>query len=281
MQQMMQRTSISARCTRPAQTCQTMHKQNGALRPCRAARACFSMPAHTAQRPSRSAVKVHASSLIVKDNTSGAEFPLGQTFWFGEQMRCLGAGTRVKKVLLFNAKVYSVALYVEGTKAAKELGIRDRGGFFENEDDYCQAILDGAQNKALVIRLLRDVDGPTFAEALEESLAPRMQLIGDMGSLAAFKTFFDDKSLTNETEIVIFWSMAGDIQVAISPSPQETYTSIKPPLTINSGAMARALFELYLGSSAVVPEARKAWVQGVKNLLDYENVKRSTRKDGA
>lgn len=42
-----------------------------------------------------------------------------------------------------------------------------------------------------------------------------------------------------------------------------------------------ALIERYLGSSAVVPEARKAWVQGVKNLLDYENVKRSTRKDGA
>ena len=32
--------------------------------------------------------------------------------------------------MAFIAQVYAVALYVEGEKAARELGIRDRGGFF-------------------------------------------------------------------------------------------------------------------------------------------------------
>jgi hypothetical protein len=48
--------------------------------------------------------------------------------------------------------VYAVALYVEGEPAAKELGIRARGGFFESDDDFCAAIVDGAFNKALVVR---------------------------------------------------------------------------------------------------------------------------------
>jgi hypothetical protein len=51
-------------------------------------------------------------------------------------------------------KVYSVAVYVEGERAAKELGIRSRGGFFENDGDYCAALLDGAFGKALVVGFL-------------------------------------------------------------------------------------------------------------------------------
>jgi hypothetical protein len=49
-------------------------------------------------------------------------------------------------------KVYSIAVYVEGDRAAKELGIRSRGGFFEGDGDYCAALLDGAFGKALVVR---------------------------------------------------------------------------------------------------------------------------------
>ena len=49
-------------------------------------------------------------------------------------------------------QVYSVALYVEAEKAAKELGIRYRGGFFESDADYCQAILDGAFSKVFKVR---------------------------------------------------------------------------------------------------------------------------------
>ncbi len=45
-----------------------------------------------------------------------------------------------------------MSLYVEAEKAARELGIRQRGGFFSSDDDYCQALLDGAFNKALVVR---------------------------------------------------------------------------------------------------------------------------------
>ncbi len=66
-------------------------------------------------------------------------------------MRCLGAVTRNKKIVVVNVKVYSAALYVEADKCAKELGVRARGGFFANDDDFCTAILDGAFNKVLTM----------------------------------------------------------------------------------------------------------------------------------
>jgi hypothetical protein len=47
--------------------------------------------------------------------------------------------------------VYSVALYLEAERCSKELGVRSRGGFFETDDDFCEAIVNGAFNKALLV----------------------------------------------------------------------------------------------------------------------------------
>lgn len=61
----------------------------------------------------------------------------------------MGAGARTKKIALFNVKVYAITLYVEAEKAARELGIRKRGGFFDddNDDDYALALADGGFDK--------------------------------------------------------------------------------------------------------------------------------------
>ena len=96
----------------------------------------------------------------------------------GDDYRAMGAGVRTKKIVFLGVNVYAVALYVEAEKAARELGIRDRGGFFDNDDDFCSALVDGAFGKALVIQLVRDVGGATFVEALTEALRPRMALAG-------------------------------------------------------------------------------------------------------
>ena len=49
--------------------------------------------------------------------------------------------------MLFKMQVYSAALYVEADKCARELGVRSRGGFFENDADYCTGLTDGAFHK--------------------------------------------------------------------------------------------------------------------------------------
>lgn len=64
-------------------------------------------------------------------------------------------------------QVYAIAAYVEGAVARREFGIRNRGGFFTEESgtgDYCDAALDGACSKLLVLQLVRDVSGDTFVE---------------------------------------------------------------------------------------------------------------------
>ncbi|EFJ51055.1 hypothetical protein VOLCADRAFT_103700 [Volvox carteri f. nagariensis] len=250
----------------------------------RSARPAFgSRPFQAVFRPSyagrRTFVPVRAS-LTVKDAQSGVEFLLAQKFWQGEAYRCLGAATRSKQIVFVNVKVYSVAAYVEADRAAKELGIRERGGFFETDDDYCSAILDGAFNKVLALHLVRDVTGEQFTEAINKSLAPRMQLAGDTASLDKFNAFFSSKNLVNNTEVLLLWSMAGDLEVLVTPpvtAPQE-YGQATPELRISSPALSRGLFEIFLGSSPVVPEARAEWVKGAKTLLESENVKRASRK---
>ena len=69
-------------------------------------------------------------------------------------------------------QVYAVTLYVEAERAAKELGIRSRGGFFNSAspDDYATALSDGAFSKVLQVQLVRNVEGQQFYE-VHHSLA--------------------------------------------------------------------------------------------------------------
>ncbi|MEW5299486.1 MAG: hypothetical protein WDW36_002500 [Sanguina aurantia] len=223
------------------------------------------------------------AAVVVKDANSGVEFPLAQKFWEGETFRCLGAGTRSKKILFLNVKVYSAALYVEADRTAKELGIRSRGGFFENDDDYCQALLDGAFNKVLKVHFVRDIEGTQFSEALDKHLLPRMQMSGDLSKLEEFKAFFGDKKLNENSEIALFWNVVGDLEVALSaPTPGDrNYAEMTPQLRIRSQALCRSLFETFVGENTVVTEARAEWVKGAKLLLESDTVNRSTRKGGS
>lgn len=64
-------------------------------------------------------------------------------------------------------QVYAVAAYIEGAKAEREFGVRQRGGFFDADSgigDYCDAILDAACSKLLVLQLVRDISGTQFVE---------------------------------------------------------------------------------------------------------------------
>ena len=59
------------------------------------------------------------------------------------------------------------------------------------------------------------------------------------------------------------------------------FMQAKPELRIESPMLCRALFETYLGSESVVPEARAAWAAGARSLLASEQVRRDTRKSGS
>lgn len=54
-----------------------------------------------------------------------------------------------------------------------------------------------------------------------------------------------------------------------------------PELRVESPMLCRALFEVFLGSESVVPDARSAWAGGARALLASEQVRRDTRKSGS
>ena len=55
---------------------------------------------------------------------------------------------------------------------------------------------------------------------------------------------------------------------------------VAPDKRIESPALCRALYEVFLGSESVVPEARSAWAEGARALLSTEEVRRDSRKGG-
>jgi hypothetical protein len=82
--------------------------------------------------------------------------------------------------------------------------------------------------------------------------------------------------------VILFNSRSSELEVLLQPGGAAaaggSYEKVAPGLRVSSAGMCRALFEVYLGDSAVVPEAKAAWAGGAKALLDSENVKRDTRK---
>lgn len=205
------------------------------------------------------------------------------TLWRGGPARCLGGGVRTKKIAFVGVKVYAVFLYVDAAAAAKELGVRSRGGFFECDDDYAAALADGAFVKALRIDLVRDVDGATFYAALEDALAPRLRITGDMASLEQFRAYLGDKKLVKGTTLCLLWTPDGALEVTTSTGARAEASFAAPDaadVRIESAGLARALFEVYLGSSPASPDARAAWAAGARALLATETVKRDTRKGG-
>ncbi|GFH27925.1 uncharacterized protein HaLaN_26319, partial [Haematococcus lacustris] len=102
------------------------------------------------------------------------------------------------------------------------------------------------------IRLVRDVEGQQFLDALNTTLVPRMSLAGETAKLAEFQQVFEGKKLVSGTEIAMVGSVVGDLDVTITgPGASRAYDSVTPERRIQSMALTRGLFELFLGSNSV------------------------------
>lgn len=219
--------------------------------------------------------------IFIRKDFQHSRFTCAMLYRVGEDYRAMGAGVRTKKIAFIGVKVYAVALYVEAAKAAHELGVRDRGGFFENDDDFCSALVDGGFIKGLQIELLRDVDGATFVEALNDALRPRLVLAGESLTLNKFGAIFQGKKLTKGTNILLVYGTDATLDVSIREQRPGDWSAELPDASIPSPSLCRALFEVFLGQASVVPEARKEWAQGARALLESDKVKRDSRKGGS
>jgi hypothetical protein len=105
---------------------------------------------------------------------------------------------------------------------------------------------------------------------------------GELDKLATLNGFFEGRKLPTGTQVIFFWTSAGDLELEIvEPGASVNLETIAPKNRIPASGLSRAFFEMFLGSAPTVPEAIPLWVAGAKELLDSENVKRDSRKAGS
>ena len=56
-------------------------------------------------------------------------------------------------------------------------------------------------------KLLRDITGQQFAEAIDEALGPRLKLCGAEAALQQFTGFFKGRQLPKDTSIAFLWPL--------------------------------------------------------------------------
>ena len=149
-------------------------------------------------------------------------------------------------------------------------------------------------------------------QALEKHLAPRLRLTGGMDSLQKFGDFINSQSLQKGTDVLMLWRDGDNLDVGVKPpGSAELSEASYPPtpataewlsasasrqlpsaesayvlqgaegiLRLQSVPLCRGLFEVFLGSDSIVPEAKKSWAQGAQTLLASERVQKDTRPGG-
>uniref|UniRef100_A0A7S0R466 Chalcone isomerase domain-containing protein n=1 Tax=Pyramimonas obovata TaxID=1411642 RepID=A0A7S0R466_9CHLO len=214
----------------------------------------------------RGASAVVLCQAALKESATGVEFP--ETIG---PLTCLGAGVREKKIAILKVKVYALACYVEaeGAKAALAAG---------------ETLLSGAFDKAICLQLVRDVDGKTFFEALNESVKPRLALIatnqatkenedGDfmsevaeaaekaeeaaLDALEEIGDYFLSKSkLSSGTKVMLRVADGKTLQVSAA------FADGGAELELESAELCEAIMDVYLGIDPISPAALDAFNAG-------------------
>lgn len=72
--------------------------------------------------------------------------------------------------------------------------------------------------KSLQIILVRDIDGKTFWDALDDAISPRIKAptAEDKAALSTFRGVFQDRPLKKGTFIFLTWSNPSTLLVSIS-----------------------------------------------------------------
>eukprot|EP00887_Chlorella_sp_A99_P000122 scaffold16.g122.t1 len=195
----------------------------------------------------------------------------------------------------YEINVYSVALYAEERAAVTALAALHDAG----DDALLQGLLDWDSTKALVIRFARHVSGKEFVQHFDAALKPRMRRAGepraaraahargktrqrhmaaDGGELTAtdeesaleeLRAFFAHRPLAKGSEVVLLWALGHGLEVAACPAGAAADSCAAGPaqLRVQSVRLAQAVFDNYLGSSSPAPQARRAWVAALRELL--------------
>ncbi|KMS98130.1 hypothetical protein BVRB_4g095180 [Beta vulgaris subsp. vulgaris] len=216
--------------------------------------------------------KVYASSSV--GNSEYAEEPATSVKFLksaylpgcSSSLSLLGTGYREKVFAIIGVKVYAAGLYVNPS-LLNELSPWKGKSKPEVEQDLAlfQSIYQSPLEKSLQIALVRDVDGKTFWDALDEAVSPRVKAPTDVDKLAlsTFRNIFQALSLKKGTLILLTWLEPSQMLVSVSLNGIPT----KVDATIESLNVTKALFDVFLGESPVSPTLKSSVANGLAITL--------------
>lgn len=178
----------------------------------------------------------------------------------------LGTGYREKVFAIIGVKVYAAGLYVNPS-ILNALSPWKGKSKPEVEQDLAlfQSVYQSSLEKSLQIVLVRDVDGKTFWDALDEAVSPRIKAPNtvDKSALSTFRSIFQGLSLRKGTLIFLTWLDPSKMLVSVSSDGIPT----KIDATIESLNVTQALFDVFFGESPVSPTLKSSVANGLATTL--------------
>ncbi|KAK8519993.1 hypothetical protein V6N13_031532 [Hibiscus sabdariffa] len=173
-----------------------------------------------------------------------------------------GTGYREKVFAIIGVKVYAAGLYVNQAILSKLDAWKGRPATQLQDDMFLfKSIFETPTEKSLQIVLVRDVDGKTFWDALDEAVSPRIKAPApvDESALSTFRSIFQGRPLNKGTSIFLTWPDPSKMLVAISSDGMPTSMDA----TIESANVGSALFDVFFGDSPVSPSLKTSVAGGL------------------
>ncbi|KAL2247426.1 UNVERIFIED_CONTAM: Fatty-acid-binding protein 3, chloroplastic [Sesamum indicum] len=178
----------------------------------------------------------------------------------------LGTGYREKVFAIIGVKVYAAGLYTNQSVFSKLDAWKGRSSVeLQQDSSIFDAIFQAPLEKSLHIILVRDVDGKTFWDALDEAISPRITSPTpvDESALSTFRSIFQGRPLKKGTSIFLTWLDTTKMLVCVSPDGAPSSVDA----TIESSNVTSALFDVFLGGNPVSPSLKASASNGLAATL--------------
>ncbi|XP_010535016.1 PREDICTED: fatty-acid-binding protein 3, chloroplastic [Tarenaya hassleriana] len=169
----------------------------------------------------------------------------------------LGTGYREKTFAIIGVKVYAAGFYVNESVLSGLSAWKGRSASeIQKDSSVFNSIFQAAGEKSLQIVLVRDVDGKTFWDALDEAITPRIKspTPDDKSALSAFSSVFQGRPLKKGTLIFLTWTQPSKMLVSVSANGLPSHVDAE----IESGNVASALFDVFFGDVPVSPTLKSS-----------------------
>ena len=175
-------------------------------------------------------------------------------------------GTAIRQRTIFRVKIYAFGLYVDPTGARASLSrlAGASASMLERDESFYRQLLDLQFAMTLRLVMVRTVDGDDVAESFDDAIRSRIpRAVADtndssgFAALERFRRYLEVGQVTAGTEIAFTCGPAGRLTSSVG--------GVEPP-PIESRALCRALFDVYLGDDPILEDGKKALIHGFPNL---------------